>query len=264
MTVVSDQIYLKTQQYRSGNNLDARIQLHRRFSTNPTNYFEWMVDQLELRPGMQVMEIGCGTGEIWHVNQQRLPTDLRVTLLDLSIGMVDTARSSSNGDERFNFATGDAQHLPFENGRFDTVLANYMLYHVPDIAQAVHELRRVLKPSGRLCAATNGRQHMQDLYDLMNRFSLEAAPMHSFTGRYGLENAPEILGKYFEQVEIVPFTDSLYITETQPLMDYIHSMIGIWNIPKDAETEMEKWIAAEIAAKGGFTIHKASGIVLAC
>ena len=263
MKTVSDQNYLKTQQYRTGDNLDARIQLHRRFSTNPNNYFELMVDQLDLQLGMNVMEIGCGTGEIWHVNQQRLPTDLRLTLLDLSVGMADAARSNFVGDERFTFAAADAQNLPFSNDSFDTVLANYMLYHVPDISQAVRELRRVLKPGGRLCAATNGSQHMVDLYDLMNRFGLLAAPMHSFTGRYGLENAPGILAACFEHVKIIPFIDGLFVTETQSLMDYIRSMVGIWNFTDSVIAEIERSIDVEIAAKGGFTIRKASGVVLA-
>ena len=67
----------------------------------------------------------------------------------------------------------------------------------------------------------------------------------------------------FEHVKVVPFVDSLFVTETQPLMDYIHSMIGIWNVPDRVDFEIEKWITAEIAAKGGFYDSKSSGVVLA-
>jgi len=97
----------------------------------------------------------------------------------------------------------------------------------------------------------------------MRKFRLDDAAVPGSFARYGLDNASEILGKYFNQVKVVPFVDSLFVTETQPLMNYIHSMIGIWNVPNDANHKMEKWINAEIAEKGGFTIQKVGGVVLA-
>lgn len=263
MDPISNQEYLKKDQYRQGDHLDARIQLHRRFSVNPSNYFEWMYDLLDLQAGMPVMEVGCGTGEIWRTNQTRLPAELRVTMLDLSAGMAAAARTTLNGDTRFDFAAADVQHLPFSTGQFERVIANYMLYHVPDIPKAVRELRRVLAPGGRLCAATNSSYHMRELGDLMNRFGLRHSKLHDFAARYGLENAPGILGECFEHVEVVPFIDSLFVTETRALLDYIRSMVGIWNFPTGAEEGIEGWVNAEIQANGGFTIHKASGTVLA-
>lgn len=263
MNTVSDQNYLKSQQYRNGNNLDARIQLHFRFSTNPTNFHEWMFDQINLQPAMKVMEIGCGTGAFWKTNIQRLPANLQSVLLDLSSGMVSAARSSFNRDERFTFGAADAQNLPFGDCQFDVALANHMLYHVPNISQAVKELRRVLSQGGRLCASTNGTGHLRELRDMMRRFGLDDSAVPGSFARYGLDNAAEVLGEYFSHVKVLPFVDNLFVTETQPLMDYIHSMIGIWNVPDDAESAMDKWITAEIAAKGGFTIQKVGGVVLA-
>lgn len=121
----------------------------------------------------------------------------------------------------------------------------------------------MLKPGGYLCAATNGSQHMEDLYDLMNGFGLHAAPMHSFTSRYGLENAPGILAACFEHVKIIPFIDGLFVTETKALMDYIQSMVGISNFTDSVITEIERTVEMEIQAKGGFAIRKVSGVVLA-
>jgi len=263
MDPISDQEYLKKEQYRQGDRLDARVQLHRRFSTNPTVYFEWMFDHLQLQSNMQLLEIGCGTGELWRANLPRIPEMLKITLLDLSTGMAADARTNINNDPRFNFASADAQHLPFPGSQFERVIANYMLYHVPDISQAVRELRRVLVPGGVLCAATNSINHMRELHDLMLRFGLSVNTLPDFAARYGLENAPQILGEYFDHVEVIPFIDSLLVTEAGALTAYIRSMNGMWHFVPGALDKLEQWVVEEIRAKGGFSIQKASGVVLA-
>lgn len=255
--------YLTLHQYRDGENLNARIQLHRRFSTNPAIYFEWIYDHLAFLPGMKILEVGCGTGEFWRVNHERLPAQLTATLLDLSPGMAAQSRISVNNDSRFSYCAADVQSLPFLDGQFECGIANYMLYHVPDISHAVRELRRVLVPGGLLCAATNGNHHMEELYDLMKRHGLKVSPEYHFTARYGLENAAGILGACFDQVEVIPYIDSLFVTDPDALMAYVRSMRGIWNLEPEAEIEMEVWLAAEIRKKGGFRIQKASGLVLA-
>lgn len=259
----SDQNYLKNEQYRKGDRLDARVHLHRRFSTNPTVYFEWMYEQLNFQENMNVLEAGCGTGELWRTNLPRLSAGLNITLLDLSAGMAAAARSTVNRDPQFRFATADAQFLPFSSSHFDRVIANYMLYHVPDILLAVSELRRVMAPGGILCAATNSINHMRELGELMKRFGLSVNSLHDFAVRYGLENAPQILGEFFDRVEVIPFADSLFITESEPLLAYIRSMSGIWHFTPGALDELEQWVVKEIQAKGGYSIQKASGLVLA-
>lgn len=263
MDLISDPKYLKQEQYRQGNRLDARVQLHRKFSVNPVIYFEWMFDLVKIGEGMQVLEIGCGTGEFWRTNLTRLPKGLKPILADLSAGMVASARTILQNASPYSFCAADAQDLPFSTGYFDRVLANYMLYHVPDIPRSISELRRVLKTGGVLCAATNGMNHMVELYNVLQQFGVSGASLPSFTARYGLENAPALLGSSFEHVQVIPFVDHLFITETAPLMAYIRSMTGFWHLASDAEMELEKWVASEISHKGGFTITKSSGVVLA-
>lgn len=262
MSLLHDQNYLKNDQYRQGDHLDARIQLHKRFSTNPSVYFEWMLDQLKTDKGAKVLDVGCGTGELWAANLRRLPPGVQAILMDLSAGMAVSARKNLPV-QVFNFGCADVQSLPFEEHRFDRVVANYMLYHVPDISLAVRELRRVLKPGGILCAATNGNQHMLELFQLMRQFSVTISTQADFTSRYGLENASHILGEHFAHVQIVPFTDSLFVTDASALLNYIHSMVGYWQVDPYADAAIKQFVEEEIRSKGGFTIHKASGAVLA-
>ena len=89
----------------------------------------------------RVLDAGCGLGT--YVRRLRdVRPDLDVVALDLSAGM---------GPE----VVGDVQALPLGDGSVDAALAMHMLYHVPDVAAAARELRRVVRPGGLLLASTN-------------------------------------------------------------------------------------------------------------
>ncbi len=63
MSKFTDQQYLKTEQYRDASNLNARLEIHRRFSTNSYGWFAWVFDTLETLPKQaRVLELGCGPG----------------------------------------------------------------------------------------------------------------------------------------------------------------------------------------------------------
>ena len=61
----------------------------------------------------------------------------------------------------------DAQTLPFASNSFDVALAMHMLYHVPDRAQALAEMRRVVRPGGVVLALTNSEAHFLELDELL-------------------------------------------------------------------------------------------------
>ena len=69
----TDQAYLREEQYRDDANLRARLDLHRRFSTNPQPWHRWVFDQLDLPDEADILEVGCGPGELWLQNLDRIP-----------------------------------------------------------------------------------------------------------------------------------------------------------------------------------------------
>ena len=83
--------------------------------------------------------------------------------------------------------TADVMELPFETGAFDVVLANHMLYHLPDLDQGVTELARVLDDDGVLLAATNGSHHLDGVAEL-SRQVLGWSTSDFVAGRFGKEN----------------------------------------------------------------------------
>ena len=94
--------------------------------------------------GRRVLELGCGPGNLWR-GEPALPSGLALTLTDLSTGMLSEARNRIGELETFSYASCDAQSLPFPDERFDVIVANHMLYHVPDKARALAEMRRTLE-----------------------------------------------------------------------------------------------------------------------
>src|SRR5215217_2248683 len=106
MSHIADQTYLR-KQYQNASNLNDRIQLHVRFSTNRYDFQQWVFDHLKLAPHSRVLEVGCGPGSLWRPNLARIPEDWQITLSDFSPGMLEAARQSLVGARPFAFQDAD-------------------------------------------------------------------------------------------------------------------------------------------------------------
>ena len=179
MSKFTDQEYLKTDQYKDSSNLDARVEIHKRFSTNPYGWFNWVFDTLlKIPANATILELGSGPAYLWKECSNRIPTGWDITLSDLSSGMVDAAwRNLVVTGRNFKFKEIDAQSIPFEDETFDAVIANFMLYHVPDRPQAIAEIKRVLKPGGHLIAATVGDHHLQEMMEFGGSAGSRTGPL---------------------------------------------------------------------------------------
>jgi ubiquinone/menaquinone biosynthesis C-methylase UbiE len=264
MQKLSDADYLLNEQYKTPANLDARIALHARFSVNKYGWFPWVFDQFSLPPRCRILELGCGPGDLWAENLARIPDGWDITPTDFSPGMVDKAREKLQRHNRFRFAQVDAQSIPHADGAFDAVIANHMLYHVPDRPKALAEMRRVLVPGGRLHATTVGRDHLRDLYELVRRLDAERElTWWHEENPFVLENGAEQLAPWFSEIEIRRYEDGLVITEVEPLVAYVMSSSAGARLTGDKPAEFRALAERELAAHGAIQIHKDSGIFLA-
>jgi len=117
------------------------------------------------------LEVAIGTG----LNLPHYPAGVRLTGLDLTSEMLAGARSRAAELARPTaFAEGDAQALPFHDGSFDTVVCTYAMCSVPDERATVLEMKRVLRPGGRLILVDHIRSSVAPLYWLQRL--LELAP----------------------------------------------------------------------------------------
>ena len=259
MSKIVDQQYLKTDQYKDPSNLNARIELHNRFSTNTYGWMPWVFDNyLELLPAQaRILELGCGPATIWQANVARIPDGWDITLSDFSDGMLDAAwRNLVVTGRNFKFEQIDAQSIPYPDENFDVVIANHMLYHVPDRPKAIAEIRRVLKPGGRLIATTVGERQMCEINAWCQRAGTALFPVMPFT----LENGMPQLQPYFAQVEMRRYEDSLRITEIEPLMAYIRSSSRITEFSESALEELRGELERELQSTGALLVTKDAGL----
>jgi ubiquinone/menaquinone biosynthesis C-methylase UbiE len=257
----TDQQYLIKDQYKDSSNLEARIVLHQRFSTNPQGWFNWVFDTLvKMSAAANVLELGCGSAEMWKVCASRIPADWVITLTDISDGMLDAGwRSLVPLGRGFKFEQMDAQSIPYGEKTFDAVIANHMLFHVPDRKKALNEIKRVLKDDGRLIATTVGRDHMQQMYQWLKRINTNERP-DMFINPFTLESGPEQLQEIFSQVKRSQYLDNLHITEINPLIAYIRSSIGVTDLSEEKLEELIKELSVVLKKEGKIFITKDSGM----
>ena len=249
-------------QYLNASNISARISLHRDYSVNPEGWFHWVMKQCDLKEGMRVLEVGCGSGALWTDNLDRLPTDLSVILTDISEGMVNDVKRAIGNDNRFQFATADYHALPFEDQSFDLVIANHVLFYSKDINKVLAELHRLLKPGGSLIASTYGKAHMKEITELVQAFSPDIRlSMENLYDTFGLENGESLLKGYFRDIELKRYEDAIELSEAAPLILYILSCHGNQNhILKDRYREFSDYVTERV--KGGFHITKDAGLFI--
>ncbi len=107
------------------------------------------------------LEVAIGTG----LNLPHYPVELPLTGLDLSPEMLELARSRARELGRMvELKEGDAQELPFPDSCFDSVVCTYSLCNVPDVARAISEMKRVLKPGAQLILLDHIRSSVRPIF----------------------------------------------------------------------------------------------------
>jgi SAM-dependent methyltransferase len=207
-------------QYACEDNLRARQRLYEEVSGPHPPDVLWQT-LVEWAP-RRVLEVGGGPGELSERMQGEL--DAEVSYVDLSPRMVELAR-----ERGVDAQVGDVQSLPFEDGTFDTVVAAWMLYHVPEIDRGLAEIARVLRPGGALVAVTNSVRHLSELRELI---ALPEGHKETFSR----ENGDEFLRKHFAEVERLDLETEVTVRDRGKLVDYQQSIsVPTRPVPTDVE-----------------------------
>jgi SAM-dependent methyltransferase len=246
------------EQYATNANLRARISLHERYSRTPVYYPLWIFDGYAFGDEATVLEVGCGDGNIWRENLDRIPPGWRLTLTDFSSGMIDAARAVVG--DRAEYAVADVQDLPFPDASFDAVIANHMLFHIDDRPRALGEIARVLRPGGTFRATTIGLEHLRQLRELVP--PPPESQWAKTRERFMIEHVPDELAPFFVNIRIeqVPGPQDLEVTELEPLLDFVRSR---GDVEEEDLEPLRRAAEAQIAERGSFLVSRATARVRA-
>lgn len=232
MSNINDTSIVK-QQYSTANNLNTRISIHEKYSTNKMGFGNWIISNYKIDNGMKLLELGCGTGDMWMNKDSLINSCSKIVISDFSEGMLSTAKSNIGNYNNIEYKVIDIQEIPFENDEFDIVIANMMLYHVPNIEKGLSEVRRVLKNNGIFYCATYGEHGIIEyLSQILSSYGVENNINKNFT----LQNGKEILSKEFSNIQKLEYIDSLAVTNIDDMIEYIYSlssMTSLTNVPKN-------------------------------
>ena len=251
-------------QYKTAVNINARIQLHQRFSHNPVPWFSWIAARIPLERAERILEVGCGNGQLWQQVPAEILKKKEVHVTDVSSGMVEDAAEllRASGRNSLIFETEDCQKLSYGDQSFDVVIANHVLFYVKNLPQALGEIHRVLRPGGSFYCSTYGRDHMKEITLLVQEFdpriTLSEVALYEL---FGLENGGALLEGTFDQVEKLLYEDYLLVDEPEPLLDYILSCHGNQSeFLSQRQLEFKRFLQKKIQEKGGIRITKMAGI----
>lgn len=256
--VMSNQEKVKVQ-YKDSKHLSQRISIHEKYSVNKEGLANWLFKQYDFSKGCRILELGSGTGDLWRNKLEGMPEGIDVYLSDFSEGMVtEISRKYKN----FGFVKAqkiDIYEIPFETDFFDIIIANFMLYHVPDIDKALNEVYRVLKPHGIFYAATIGDHHLFEINHWVKEYDCHLDVLNSSSLSFKLQNGKDILKRYFDNISMIEYHDYLEVDNNQDLIQYICTFKDMLDLSEEAIVGLSEFLERKKNKDNVFRITKQSG-----
>ncbi len=270
MNPATDTRLLRQKTYATDEHLNIRYQIHEQYSVPRIDFPEWVLDRITWQGDEVVLDLGCGPGTYAPALAKAVPNTTYYGI-DFSSGML------AKHPRPDAIAQADGQTLPFADHTFDVVMANHVLYHLPDIHKAIGEIRRVLKPDGILIAATNSAESMPQFHDLYKRaIMVLTAPgkqvivprpaSHAFT----LESGTRFLARRFFAVVRYDLPGAFVFDQPEPVLAYLESARSLREpqLPSGVTWDAVMMIVREqiknqLNYVGELVVQKLSGVLVA-
>ena len=176
------------------------------------------VQTVEAKPGMNIVDVCCGTGQLSLELAMTVGTAGHITGLDFSQNMLEKARehvSGSSYQSIIDLIQGDAMNLPFEDNSFDGATVGWGLRNLPDLEKGIREMIRVVKPGGKVVSLDMAKPtlpgfkqgywlYFEKLVPLMGKFWAGKAKAYQYLHDSAREFPPQQeLARIFEQAGLV-------------------------------------------------------------
>ncbi|MFN8633310.1 MAG: methyltransferase domain-containing protein [Chloroflexota bacterium] len=255
-------------QYGDSEKLKIRLETHEQYSEHVNqDWHRHFTAQLTPAAGDTVLDVGCGFGAF---HPALCAVGARVLAFDFSPGMAqESVRNAVSAGLDVRVLRADAQQIPLADCSVDHALASHMLYHVPDIERALMEMRRVVKPGGRVLLITNAADHSARLRDLHERAAHDCGYTSAVafpTTRFSLDHLP-LVRSVFPNAQLLRLPNAFLFPTVEPALRYYASgfVDSIEDRPEDGShrapmlQRMSELIQEIVDREGVFRVPKDAG-----
>ena len=223
--------------------LAKRIDIHSRFGSRDID--EWMLDILDLKPGMKILDVGCGSGKQCFSFFHHLNGQAEITGTDVSESLLDDAREKNKAiDNAVDFRFLDFnQSFDLPEYHYDLISACFAIYYAQDIPFTLSEMHRLLVPGGRLFTTGPMPANKHVFYDVIKEATGKPIPPMPGRSRY----ASQIEGPNqarISKTEQHIFENPLTFDSVEPFMIYTRASMSedrkLWNSLFQTHEEFEQ------------------------
>jgi ubiquinone/menaquinone biosynthesis C-methylase UbiE len=225
------------------NDLLKRIDIHSKYGAHDID--AWMLEMLDLKPGVKVLDIGAGAGKQCFSFYNYLKGQADITGTDVSESLLNQAREENKKiNDAVCFELLDFnKEFSYPDNTYDLISACFAIYYAQDIPFTLREMHRVLKPGGRLFTTGPMPTNKLVFYDVIREASGKPIPPMPGSSRY----ASEIFGtmqNLFSQAEQHIFENPLKFESVEPFMIYTRASMSedrrLWNSLFETHDEFER------------------------
>ena len=255
---------MKIDYRETSSDLLKRIDIHRQYGGRDID--AWMLEVLKLQPGSRILDVGCGAGKQCFVFWDHLQGKADITGGDVSEELLATARTA-------NARTGNAvrfteldfnRRFPFDDACFDLLSCCFAIYYAESAPFTIGEMRRVLKPGGRLFTTGPMPENKRLFYDIIREATGRPIPPMPGSSRYASEILEEIRRR-FSRVDVQVFENPLTFESVEPFLAYTRASLSedrrLWTSLFQGKDEFEQ-VMAKIAATSAARLQRDGKLVM--
>lgn len=216
---------MKIQYQETTSDLQTRIDIHGKYGGRDID--AWMLDLLKLGKGSRILDVGCGSGKQCFSYYNYLNGEAEIHGGDVNMELLNQAR------ER-NATLGNPVHFrtvnfndpfPYPNDMFDLVSCCFAIYYAENMPFTIGEMRRALKPGGRLFTTGPMPANKKLFYDIIKEATHQPIPPMPGSSRYDSEILSTMRGQ-FSKVDVHIFENPLAFDSVEPFLAYTRASLA--------------------------------------
>jgi ubiquinone/menaquinone biosynthesis C-methylase UbiE len=223
--------------------LKTRIDIHQKYGGRDID--AWMLETIDPKPGIRILDVGCGSGKQCKAFHAYLGGDLKMTGVDISAELLaDAEELNESLGNPFTIQEMDFDKpFPFPDDSFDLVTCCFAIYYASDIPFTIGEMHRVLSPGGQLFTTGPMPENKQLFYDVIKEATETPIPPMPGSSRYASEIL-DTVKSLFSSTDLHIFENPLAFDDPEPFLSYTRASLSedrkLWSSLFQGEEDFEK------------------------